>query len=66
MDLEKKEVHIIDLTPENIAQYGVCGNKYINKHLELQRKVAWFIKYYLKGLRIKALISESGGYQGML
>ncbi|GEM_PF-9708 len=64
--LKKEDVNIIDLTPENIAQFGVCGYKDINKHLELQRKVDWVKKYYSKGLRIKALISESGGYQGML
>jgi len=57
---------IIDLTPDNIADYGVCGYKDVQKHLELQRKIAWFKEYYPKGLRIKALISKSGGYQGML
>ncbi|HCL56301.1 MAG TPA: GNAT family N-acetyltransferase [Spirochaetia bacterium] len=66
MELLNKGIQIIDLTPENIAQYGVCGYKDINKHLELQRKAAWFKKYYPKGLRIKAIISESGGYQGMI
>ncbi|MCO5252120.1 MAG: YoaP domain-containing protein [Candidatus Kapabacteria bacterium] len=66
MELNNKDFEIIDLTPENIAQYGVCGYKDINKHLELQRKVEWVSKYYPKGLRIKAIITESGGYQGML
>lgn len=64
--MELNNFQIIDLTPDNIAQYGVCGYKDINKHLELQRKVAWFEKYYPKGLRIKAIILESGGYQGMI
>lgn len=59
-------IELIDLTPENIDQYGVCGYKDIKKHLELQRKVEWVKKYHPKGLRIKALILESGGYQGML
>jgi len=66
MELKNKDIQIINLTPENIAQYGVCGYKDINKHLELQRKVDWVKKYYPKGLRIKALILKSGGYQGML
>lgn len=57
---------IIDLTPENIADYGVCGYKDVKKHLELRRKIEWFKNYYPKGLRIKALISKTGGYQGML
>jgi Acetyltransferase (GNAT) family. len=60
------DIQIVDLTPDTIADYGVCGYKDIGKHLELRRKIEWFTKYYPKGLRIKALISESGGYQGML
>jgi hypothetical protein len=57
---------IIDLTPENIADYGVCGYKDVEKHLELRRKIDWFKEYYPKGLRIKVILSEKGGYQGML
>ncbi|MDD3876623.1 MAG: hypothetical protein PHT69_08380 [Bacteroidales bacterium] len=57
---------IIDLTPENIANYGVCGYKDVNKHIELRNKIEWHKEYFPKGLRIKALISEKGGYQGML
>jgi N-acetylglutamate synthase-like GNAT family acetyltransferase len=60
------DIHIIDLTPDNIADYGVCGYKDVKKHLELRRKIEWFTNYYPKGLRIKALISKSCGYQGML
>ncbi len=60
------DIQIIDLTPDTIADYGVCGYKDVGKHLELRRKIEWFAKYYPKGLRIKALISESGGYQGMI
>ncbi len=57
---------IIDLTPENIADYGVCGYKDIKKHAELRNKIQWFTDYYPKGLRIKAVLSEDGGYQGMI
>ncbi len=32
------DTQIIDLTPENIANYGVCGYKDIKKHAELRRK----------------------------
>jgi hypothetical protein len=60
------EIQIIDLTPENIADYGVCGYKDAGKHKELRNKIAWFSEYYPKGLRIKALITATGGYQGML
>jgi hypothetical protein len=57
---------IIDLTPENIAEYGVCGYKDMKKHVELRRKIDWFGKYYPLGLRIKAIITDTGEYQGML
>ncbi len=60
------DIEIIDLTPENIANYGVCGYKDVEKHLELRRKIDWFKEYYPKGLRIKAILSKKGGYQGML
>ncbi len=60
------DIQIIDLTPDNIADYGVCGYKNVQKHKELRNKIEWFKKYYSKGLKIKALISEKGGYQGML
>jgi len=59
-------IKIIDLTPENIANYGVCGYKDVNKHVELRNKIEWVKEFYPKGLRIKAIISEKGGYQGML
>lgn len=59
-------IKIIELTPKNIADYGVCGYKNVPKHRELRNKIEWFKAYYPKGLRIKALISEKGGYQGML
>ena len=61
-----KDVEIIDLIPENIADFGVCGYKNVKKHLELRKKIDWFKEYYPKGLRIKVLLSKKGGYQGML
>ena len=60
------DIQIFDLTPDKIADYGVCGYKDVKKHLELRRKIEWFKEYYPKGLRIKALLSKKGGYQGML
>jgi GNAT superfamily N-acetyltransferase len=60
------KVQIIDITPDNIADYGVCGYKDVHKHKELRNKIEWFSEYYAKGLRIKGLLLENGGYQGML
>ena len=56
---------IIDLTPETIGRYGVCGYKNAGKHVELRKKIDWFAPYYPKGLRIKALLAD-GTYQGMI
>jgi hypothetical protein len=61
-----RDFKIIDLTPENIADYGVCGYKNVKKHLELRKKIEWFKEYYPKGLRIKTIVTVKGGYQGML
>ena len=61
-----REIQIIDLTPENISDYGVCGYKDVKKHLELRKKIQWFRTYFPKGLRIKILLLEPGGYQGMI
>ena len=60
------DIQIKDLTPENIADYGVCGYKDVEKHLELRKKIEWFKEYYPKGLRIKVILSKKAGYQGML
>jgi hypothetical protein len=60
------DIQIIDLTPDNIADYGVCGYKDIEKHSELRKKIGWFKKYYPKGLRTKILFSKQDGYQGMI
>ena len=62
----KEDIEIITLTPENIAEYGVCGYKDTNKHLELRKKIEWFKEYYPKGLRIKIIVAKTGGYQGMI
>jgi hypothetical protein len=32
------DIKIIDFTPENIADYGVCGYKDVHKHKELREK----------------------------
>jgi len=59
-------VQIIELNPDNIGDYGVCGYKDAKKHIELQKKIDWFAEYYPKGLRISIVVTKEGGYQGML
>ncbi|MCK9150429.1 GNAT family N-acetyltransferase [Methanobacterium alcaliphilum] len=60
------DMKIIDLNPDNISDYGVCGYKDLKKHVELRKKIEWFQEYYPQGLRIKIVMSKKGGYQGML
>src|SRR4030042_664458 len=60
------DTQIISLTPESIANYGVCGYKDVKSHLGLRNKIEWFARYYPKGLRIKVIFSEQGGNQGMI
>ncbi len=59
-------LEIIDITPDNISRYGVCGYKDLTKHEELRRKIEWFAEYYPQGLRMKILHSPTDGYQGMI
>lgn len=63
---KNNDIEIINFTPSNIADYGVCGYKDVEKHLELRRKIDWYKENYPKGLRIKGLFSKTGGYQGMI
>lgn len=60
-----EKVSCIELTPANMADYGVCGYKDAQKHKELREKINWYERYYPKGLRIKALM-VSGSNQGMI
>ena len=56
---------IIDLTPENVARYGMCGYNDPAKP-GLRRKIDWFKKFYPRGLRIKAILSPEDTSLGMI
>ena len=58
------DIQIINLIPENIADYGVCAYKDVQKHLELRKKIDWSKEYYPKGLRIKVIFSEKTDIKG--
>ena len=60
------EIKIMDLTPGNIAHYGVCGYKDVKNNEGLRNKIDWFNKYYQKGLRIKAIVSREGECRGTI
>jgi hypothetical protein len=60
-----KPLSILDANPETIARYGVCGYKN-SKTPGFNEKVSWLSERYKEGLRIKLLISEEQGCQGMI
>lgn len=66
MENQTEALELITLTPENILDYGFCGYKNAGKHKEILRKADWYKEYYPKGLRIKILMSEDDGSQGMI
>jgi len=51
------DFNIVNLTPENFAEYGVCGYKDVAKHKELKAKLDWFTEYYPKGFGLVIRIS---------
>lgn len=59
-------IKIIELTPDTLTDYGVCGYKDAGKHVELRKKIDWYRDYYQKGYRIKAVLGEDQSYQGMI
>ena len=58
-------VKIIDITPENVLDYGLCGYKSLKKP-GYPEKVEWLKQNTPLGLRIQALLSERDGLQGMI
>lgn len=59
------KISVIDLDTESIFKYGVCGYKN-SKRPGFPEKVEWFDARIKEGLRVKILVSESGGNQGMI
>ena len=40
-----KNITLLELTPDNFLDYGVCGYKDAKKHIELRKKFEWFKIY---------------------
>jgi hypothetical protein len=59
------DIEIIDITPENILEHGICGYKSIKKE-GFPEKVAWIEQNSPKGLRIKSILTKAKGVQGMI
>ena len=58
-------VKLVDITLDNVCDYGVCGYKNI-KNLGLQRKVEWLKHRFSEGMKIKSILTEDDGTQGLI
>jgi hypothetical protein len=59
------EVEIIEITPQNIFNYGICGYKNI-KNEGYPEKISWIKQNYTHGLRIKSILTAKDGIQGTI
>ncbi len=59
------EPKIIDITPDNVLDYGICGYKNLKRE-GYAEKVSWIGKNYENGLRIKSILTDNDGVQGMI
>jgi len=60
-----QDITVVDITPDNILKYGVCGYKSTKKE-GYPEKVSWIKENYSKGLRIKSILTDKDGIQGMI
>ena len=58
-------IKIIDTKAENILDFGVCGYKNL-KRPGFPEKVSWFTDRLAEGMKIKTLLTETDGVQGMI
>ena len=63
--METDGISIIDTTADNVLQCGLCGYKKPDKP-GFAEKLNWLNKHTDKGLRIKSLLTENDGTQGMI
>ena len=59
------DISIIDTDLEKAAAFGLCGYKNLKKE-GLPEKIEWLEKRLPEGLKIKTLLSETDGAQGMI
>lgn len=59
------EIKIVELTPENINDYALCGYRDSGKE-SFQKKAGWLKKRFSEGLRYKVLYSEDEGSFGTI
>ena len=55
------KIEIVDITSDNISEYGFCGFKKPSKTEGYQKKREWMNKQFRNGMRFKVLQSKSDG-----
>jgi len=60
-----QDIKIVDTNAENILDFGVCGYKSI-KRPGFPEKVDWFKRRLIEDMKIKTLLTETDGSQGMI
>jgi len=58
-------VRIIDTTMDNVRDFGVCGYKN-EKRAGYPEKLDWLEQRFREGLKLKTLVLDEGGNQGMI
>jgi GNAT superfamily N-acetyltransferase len=59
------DIQIIDITIENVLDFGLCGYKNIKRE-GYPEKIEWLKSCFAEDLKIKALYSQKAGTQGMI
>lgn len=60
-----EQIKIIDITPDNILTYGICGYKSLKRE-GFPEKVSWIKENSVNGLKIKLILTPDDGVQGMI
>ncbi|MBX2976540.1 MAG: GNAT family N-acetyltransferase [Ignavibacteriaceae bacterium] len=58
-------IKIVDINADNILDYGICGYKSLKRE-GFPEKVNWIRENSSYGLKIKAILTENDGVQGMI
>jgi N-acetylglutamate synthase-like GNAT family acetyltransferase len=59
------DLSLIDVDPETIGSYGICGYK-DPKNPGFQRKLEWLRQRFKEGMKVKVLVSERGDTIGSI
>lgn len=63
--MQNPKPKIIDITNDNILEYGVCGYKSLKRE-GFPEKVSWIKENSANGLKIKSILTPDDGVQGMI